>query len=76
MQPLLESILVSESRTDENRLAALDIFVGGLGRQPDKQLLQLTEQIDDGAVLAAIFRKLGGESLSANQDLLLDKLLS
>ena len=74
VRPLLAQTIVSKSRTDQNRLAALDLFNRGLNRDQERRLLNLAEATEDGPVLAAVLAEIGRRPRVSGDRLLLNKL--
>jgi len=74
VRPLLAQTIASKSRTDHNRLAALDLYNRGMNRDNEARLLNLANTIEDGPVLAALLTEIGRRPRVSGDRLLLDKL--
>jgi putative membrane-bound dehydrogenase-like protein len=71
---LLESIVRSDSHTDDNRSAALNMLVESLGRSEFDRLLDLARVIKDGPILAKILSHIGNHKQLRAATFLLAKL--
>lgn len=75
-RPLLEKVIASSKQSDDNRLAAVELFVQAPDRPPAGQFLKLARAIGDDPILAAL---LGNSAAIAKADaipLLRSKLAS
>ncbi len=75
-RPLLRSVVVEQHRAERNRLEAFAAWIEPDEEPQQKQLLDLTTQVEDGPVLAAVINELGLHSVSEADDWLFSKLNS
>jgi putative membrane-bound dehydrogenase-like protein len=71
---LLEAVVSDRKKPASARLQALALLAGGLDGDSEKRLLALAGGLEDGAVLAAVLRQLGGRSRLDAAQILLGKL--
>jgi putative heme-binding domain-containing protein len=58
-RPHLESVLRDREQSLANRLLAVSLFVQGLNAPNEDRLLRVAEAVEDGPVLAEVFRAIG-----------------
>lgn len=76
IRPLLEKVIANSKQSDDNRLAAVELFAQGPDRPSASQFLKLASAMGDGPILAAL---LGSSAAIAKSDaipLLRSKLAS
>lgn len=76
IRPLLTKTITSQSHTDNNRLAAINLFKLGMNQNHEDHLTNLAIATEDGPVLAAILVEIGRQPQISGNQLLLNKLES
>lgn len=76
VQSLLNAMVTSKQSPAENRLAALQLLIQGLDRSNEKRIRDLSEKLEDGAVLAFALRELGRRPAVDSKSLLIRKVKS
>lgn len=72
----LEKVLQDRKRTTANRQLAAAIFVEGLDAKGEARLLAMAKAVEDGPILSALLRALGGRKMTASTKLLVEKTSS
>lgn len=75
-RPILTGAILRSTLPAANRLAALSARIGVLKSEDETELIELTKQLEDGPVLAAVFREFGVRAKLDVNDLLIAKLAS